>query len=217
MTSVQLLDNALSMPAHECFSTHILHESLFKPMSRLLNELQSDVLLLQKKDTEGLKWSAKNYACGYTSYGSLDQLHKMTQSFASLEKKLQPVLKQFILHTSLDLNSKDLFLSRMWANVMGQGAHHGMHLHPLSVISGTVYVSCPKNSAALVFEDPRLGLFMNRPALKEKASRRQKNFLKATPKAGDVILFESWLRHEVPTHVQKENRISISFNFDLRG
>jgi uncharacterized protein (TIGR02466 family) len=217
MTSVQLLDNADFMPALECFSTHILHETLLKPPSRLLNELQSDVLLLQKKDAEGLKWSAKNYSCGYTSYGSLDQLHKMTQSFSALEKKLQVALKKFIRLAELDLNSKDVFLSRMWANVMGPGAHHGMHLHPLSVVSGTVYVNCPKNSSALVFEDPRLSLFMNRPALNENTKPRQKNFLKVQPKAGDVILFESWLRHEVPTHLDKENRISISFNFDLRG
>jgi uncharacterized protein (TIGR02466 family) len=32
-------------------------------------------------------------------------------------------------------------------------------------------------------------------------------------KAGDVVLFESWLRHEVPPARYAGERISISFNY----
>jgi uncharacterized protein (TIGR02466 family) len=32
-------------------------------------------------------------------------------------------------------------------------------------------------------------------------------------KVGQVVLFESWLRHEVPPNPSKAPRISISFNF----
>jgi uncharacterized protein (TIGR02466 family) len=32
--------------------------------------------------------------------------------------------------------------------------------------------------------------------------------------AGNVVLFESWLRHEVPPNPVKQERISISFNYN---
>ena len=31
--------------------------------------------------------------------------------------------------------------------------------------------------------------------------------------AGNVILFESWLRHEVPVNQTDDQRISVSFNY----
>ena len=33
------------------------------------------------------------------------------------------------------------------------------------------------------------------------------------PAAGEVLLWESWLRHEVPLHMAEEDRISVSFNY----
>jgi uncharacterized protein (TIGR02466 family) len=34
------------------------------------------------------------------------------------------------------------------------------------------------------------------------------------PKDGEIILFESWLKHEVPPHQNSQDRISVSFNYD---
>jgi uncharacterized protein (TIGR02466 family) len=33
------------------------------------------------------------------------------------------------------------------------------------------------------------------------------------PQVGDVLLWESWLRHEVPMNMSEEDRISVSFNY----
>ena len=38
-------------------------------------------------------------------------------------------------------------------------------------------------------------------------------FVYLHPKAGTVLMWESWLRHEVPTNQAKADRISISFNY----
>jgi len=32
--------------------------------------------------------------------------------------------------------------------------------------------------------------------------------------AGQVVLFESWLRHEVPSHPTAAERVSVSFNYN---
>jgi uncharacterized protein (TIGR02466 family) len=35
-----------------------------------------------------------------------------------------------------------------------------------------------------------------------------------TPKPGEIILFESWMKHEVPPNRTEGERISVSFNYD---
>jgi uncharacterized protein (TIGR02466 family) len=41
-------------------------------------------------------------------------------------------------------------------------------------------------------------------------------YVKYKAEAGKLILFESWLRHEVSANQSDEERISISFNYDWR-
>jgi uncharacterized protein (TIGR02466 family) len=38
-------------------------------------------------------------------------------------------------------------------------------------------------------------------------------FVYESPKVGDVMLWESWLRHEVPMNMADDDRISVSFNY----
>jgi len=40
-----------------------------------------------------------------------------------------------------------------------------------------------------------------------------RSFFYAQPKVGDVLLWESWLRHEVPMNMAEDDRISVSFNY----
>ena len=41
----------------------------------------------------------------------------------------------------------------------------------------------------------------------------ERPFVYLQPQAGTVLMWESWLRHEVPTNLAKADRISISFNY----
>ena len=40
-----------------------------------------------------------------------------------------------------------------------------------------------------------------------------RTFVYRAPEAGEVLLWESWLRHEVPMNMADEDRISVSFNY----
>lgn len=99
---------------------------------------------------------------------------------------------------------------------MSAGATHSLHLHPLAVVSGTFYVTTPPGTSPIKFEDPRLERFMAQPPRQPGAPKWDQPFFELKPKAGDVVLFESWLRHEVPTVPleSKRERISVSFNYD---
>ena len=96
---------------------------------------------------------------------------------------------------------------------MGPGSHHSFHLHPDSVISGTYYVKVPPNSGAFKVEDPRIACFMGSPPVKRNVRRDNSRYMSLAPRARELVLFESWLKHEVPAHHAKSDRISVSFNY----
>jgi uncharacterized protein (TIGR02466 family) len=54
---------------------------------------------------------------------------------------------------------------------------------------------------------------MARPGLTDDAPEAERPFVYLRPQAGTVLMWESWLRHEVPTNQAKSDRISISFNY----
>jgi uncharacterized protein (TIGR02466 family) len=78
-------------------------------------------------------------------------------------------------------------------------------------------VRTPPGSSAIRFEDPRLPLMMAAPPRDaERADPGQRPFVYLQPKAGAALLWESWLRHEVPANAAKSARISVSFNYAWR-
>jgi uncharacterized protein (TIGR02466 family) len=95
---------------------------------------------------------------------------------------------------------------------MPRGVTHSLHLHPLSVLSGTYYVRVPKGAPGLKFEDPRLDRYMGAPPRRGDAAERNQSWVVMPAAAGSLLLFESWLRHEVVPN-QAGERVSISFNY----
>lgn len=195
------------------FPSHIYHSQLIKKNTILMKSLIHHVQDILEKDFKGHNWSQKAYRNGYTSYASYDQLHFLASPFKSLQNKIDAAVADYLKGAFLDLSIEDLFMSRLWVNVMPSHCYHSWHIHPLSVISGTFYLQVPKSGAPIRFEDPRLNQFMNRPSV-IKNSPLNDNFFSLSPKEGDLILFESWMRHEVPSHSSKDLRVSLSFNYD---
>jgi uncharacterized protein (TIGR02466 family) len=74
-------------------------------------------------------------------------------------------------------------------------------------------VAVPRGASAIKFEDPRLPLMMAAPMRKANAKAANRTFVTVEPKAGTLLLWESWLRHEVPLNAAKGQRISVSFNY----
>jgi uncharacterized protein (TIGR02466 family) len=203
------------MPVRAWFPTLIYHAPLQKSgLARLNSDLAEECRRLRAFDAAGRKWSRQHYPGGYTSYASMNELHRFSSSFAELEKKLRRHVRAFARLLELDLSGRTIRLTDCWVNIMPPSAAHSLHLHPLSFISGTYYVATPAGCPGLKFEDPRLDRFMAAPP--KKAGARPANRTHATypAEAGQVILFESWLRHEVSPNRVDAERISISFNYN---
>jgi uncharacterized protein (TIGR02466 family) len=168
---------------------------------------------IRAADPAGRRWSEKHYPRGYTSYGSLDQLHRMSSTFVTLRESIDREVAAFAKAQHWDLRGGRLAMSDCWVNVMGEGAAHTRHLHPHAVVSGTYYVKTPRGASSLKFEDPRLASLMAAPARKPSAPDAMAAHVEVPAVAGQVILFESWLRHEVPASAVAAERISLSFNY----
>ncbi len=195
------------------FPTYIYAAALQPRWQTLNKELTAECRQIQEYDEEGREWSAKNYPGGYTSYGSLDQVHRLSSTFIELQSKIDRHVKLYARALDWDLAGRGLVMSDCWINIMPHGTAHSLHLHPNSVVSGTYYVTTPRGCAGLKFEDPRMSRFMAAPP--RLASPRRENQIRVTypARAGHVTLFESWLRHEVVSNPVNAERISISFNY----
>jgi len=202
------------MPIRAWFPTFIYCEPLQRGGARFSTELAEECRRLREYDAAGRAWSAKNYPGGYTSYGSMAHLQKFSSTFATLEKKLTRHVRAFARALELDLRGREIRMTDCWANIMPPAAAHSLHLHPLSFISGTYYVATPPGCPGLKFEDPRLDRFMAAPPRRPDAHAKNKTHVTYPAEAGQVILFESWLRHEVPPNRVDAERISISFNYN---
>ena len=176
---------------------------------RLLRECQQ----LSHDDEAGRRWSAKNYPGGFTSYNSASRMHQLSPTFAALERKLNRHVAKFARTLEFDLEGRSLAMTDCWVNIMPRQVVHGLHLHPLSTLSGTYYVKTPKGCPGLKFEDPRLDRFMAAPPRRADSRPDNRPWVIIPVEEGSLVLFESWLRHEVAPNPVAAERISISFNY----
>jgi len=177
------------------------------------SEFENSCLSIAEDDEAGQLWCEQNGYPGYTSYASLDDLAWRFSIFKDLTEILDQHVSAFVEDLEFDLGGKSLKLDSLWINILPTGGTHASHIHPHSVISGTTYVTMPKDASALKLEDPRSARMMAAPARKISARQELSTFVYVAPKAGDVLLWESWLRHEVPLNMADEERISVSFNY----
>ena len=176
-------------------------------------ELENASLSIAEDDEGGQKWCEENDFPGYTSYASLDDLPWRFPVFKDLVKNLDKHVAAFAKDLEFNLDNKKLKLDSLWINILPEGGIHTSHIHPHSVVSGTTYVAMPKGASAIKFEDPRSAMMMAAPTRNTDAREELRNFIYIAPEVGDVLLWESWLRHEVPMNMAEEERISISFNY----
>ena len=196
------------------FVTQVYEASLSTaPGFDLFNaELAHACRMLAAEDAAGRAWCRSHGYRGYTSYGSLTDLPQRMPEFAELKRRLDKHATAYAQALNFDLARKPR-LDNIWVNILKPGGGHTGHIHPHAFLSGTVYVEVPDGASALKLEDPRLPMMMARPAIRRGAPDAEQPFVYLAPRAGTVLMWESWLRHEVPQNAAKTERISISFNY----
>ena len=204
-----------AMTLRPLFVTHLYEGTLAadKGFETFNAELEDACRAIAAEDRAGRAWAKEQGYAGYTSYASLDDLPQRDSLFADLKKKLDKHAVAFAKDLKLDLAGGRLVMDSLWINVLKPGGAHSGHIHPHSVLSGTVYVAVPPGASSLKLEDPRLPMMMAAPTRQIDAPEDRQTFVYVQPQPGTVLMWESWLRHEVPANAAKQERISISFNY----
>lgn len=206
------------MTLRPLFATPVYEASLttdrsFENFNReILDACQS----LSEEDVAGRAWSRAHGYGGYTSYASLNDLPQRMSVFGELKRRLDRHARSFADQLAFDLQGGKLRMDSLWVNILKPGAAHSGHVHPHSVLSGTVYVATPPGASALRLEDPRLPLMMAAPPRRPDAPEAAQTFVYLQPQPGTIYMWESWLRHEVPVNRAKTPRVSVSFNYGWR-
>jgi uncharacterized protein (TIGR02466 family) len=198
------------MPVRSLFPTRLYEADLTD--ERLLGDLAHSIRSFAEEDNAGRRWSRDHSYAGYTSYASLNDLPRRDPAFAELAKILTRHSAKFADECAFDLARKPR-LDSLWVNLLNGVGHHAAHIHPHSIISGSFYVEVPKGAGAIRFEDPRLPLMMAAPPRRKDAPEELQPFVTVKPRSGLLLLWESWLRHEVLPGTGRGERLSISFNF----
>ncbi|MBW9260547.1 MAG: 2OG-Fe(II) oxygenase family protein [Candidatus Thiodiazotropha sp. (ex. Lucinisca nassula)] len=200
MSSLDLSDNILPV-----FVTPVVN--YLWPNSADLNaELQAYILECEKSE----KGLSKSVVGGWHS--ELDMLARDAAPIAQLRERLwvftQALLKQFS-------QSGETFNFRIegWGNVLRHGQYHSMHAHPNATWSGCYYV----NGNDEVEDQPfsgRFELIDPRPAASlnyAESSNLYGRFL-LNPNPGQMIVFPSWMQHQVHPYFGDGERITVAFN-----
>jgi uncharacterized protein (TIGR02466 family) len=200
------------------FVTRLYRASLAeeRDFAALNAELEDACRGIADDDAAGRAWSKAHGYRGYTSYASLTDLPTRASVFGQLKRRLDRHAAAFAEALQFELGSRRLRLDSLWINVLRPGGAHSGHIHPHSVLSGTLYVAIPPGAGAIRFEDPRLSRMMAAPPRRRDAPEDTRAFVRREPAPGDLLLWESWLRHEVEPHAgpaRGGERVSLSFNY----
>ncbi len=113
-------------------------------------------------------------------------------------------------------HSEYRFTSSFLVNKVGKDSTHLLHSHPGSIISGCFYLKTSKDSPPLIFKDPRdyYKYIYYRPVFGNNTPYSLFPEHSVVVEDGLIMLWPSWLEHEVPLSVSDEDRITIAFNLD---
>ncbi|HKP58683.1 MAG TPA: TIGR02466 family protein [Polyangiales bacterium] len=105
-------------------------------------------------------------------------------------------------------------IKEIWVNVLEPGGRQSLHNHANSFISGVLYLTDSHPSASTVFAKAAGStdyVFNNENARAESNAYNAGKWVAPDPVAGDMLLFPSYLLHEVPEN-RGPRRISVAFN-----
>jgi uncharacterized protein (TIGR02466 family) len=146
---------------------------------------------------------------GYKTTFKVDHGLENFQNIEIFNQLIQEKGRLFL--NNLGYNTDGLnFTLQIFASNMTVNDYHAVHSHPNSLLSGIFYLDVEESSSPIIFHDPRpFRKFVALPRKNETTASYEK--IAYVPENGLLLIWESWLEHEVPKNNSK-NRITLVFN-----
>jgi len=187
----------------------------FQPLECLLHTVKEETrTVTQLKVNEYLNQHSYNLGTPVnevvrTTYRKDDHFIQMA-NLSELEEEIKECSEMFLYNIGYKTHKPLRIIS--WLNVFDKNIMEQEHTHYKSIISGTYYVSSDntENSGQFYIPDQ-----IPQRELNHAIYNLKNDFdMRFTPIMGDMILFESWVRHGVYPNKTDTTRISIAFNID---
>ena len=166
---------------------------------------------IKKIKKEILNIKVKNKGRIISNYGGWqsESFSKINENFKDLFNQINLSVKK--IEKKLDLK-KELSLNNYWCNINYLSCFNKPHNHLGAVMSGVYYVSIPKNSGNLIFQNFDISKHITYKFIKNYNEYNSTTWT-VLPKENLCVLFPSYLSHYVEPNLNKKERISISFNY----
>ena len=179
-------------------------------------KLQEESYYIREKDPDGVVKSNS----GLLGYHSKDI--KNLESLSHTEKIINQVNKCVNSIHSIS-RSGDLQLKNFWINISGKGSSNSVHTHSGMTYSGVFFIKVPKlmkGGRFLFYRNFNEADFLSTAymgSFKEGYKIQSYDYPINTisPKENMLVVFPAWVPHAVETNLSDEDRISLSFNFQL--
>jgi uncharacterized protein (TIGR02466 family) len=129
--------------------------------------------------------------------------------------KFVPSLVDYFQEKNVFKKGTTIKLGKVWINIGHTGAYNPSRNHPKSDLSGIFWINVPEHSGDIIFTNPiAYSNFGLNEALSE-GFKKSTNFYSSysiKPLEGNIILFPSFLMHEISDNNNVKDRINISFN-----
>lgn len=194
-------------------------EGLFRVpvlVTRVPNGAELNAAMIEELDRireETPNGKPPSWACDvYTTITNNCALHERP-AFKEFNDIVMQCLTKFGELMSYPLAENDLRITQCWVNIYQHGMSQEIHNHANHIMTGVYYVKAPPNCSKIMFHSYNADT-MIRPPIEHDTPY---NTLTAayTPEPGDLVVFDSALRHSVPVNQAEGERISVSFNATL--
>jgi len=186
------------MEHQEIFPTHLFIKDDYIDLDRV-NVMKDDVMNILYKNKPN-----------WQSVFNLDK----SIMYKALAKDI--VISAFEIFNRLDYKADKIEITDMWANVLKKNETHQPHNHSNNFLSGVFYLNADDTMPGITFQDPRPGANIILPR-KKMDHINNASLLHYKAKTNRIIIFPSWLVHWVPTNKSTKDRISISWNIQIKG
>ena len=188
---------------HSLFSVPIFEERLDHPVDKIESLCQQE----RYKDPQGSKvsnvggWHSGNINYPDSPFFFLSDIEKNCQVYA----------------TNILKTDDPVFLTNVWININSKHDSNMIHSHARCILSGVYYIKTPKECGNIKFYHPACDLIERDWTHSSKEYHpANSNTWWLPPSEGTLYIFPSWVKHLVEPNMSDEERISISFNVEMR-
>ena len=193
---------------YELFPDPIFHYKL-ENYKQINKELLNYILELQKKDKKGNNRS--NRGGWHSPNFDLVNPGPPINFINSFKDFLKHIIEDEIGWEYIPNKQR---VVAMWAIINKKNSYNVKHNHQNCYLSSAYYIKKPENSGDITFYDPKESKTYRFPEV-EKHTNYSAESVTIKPEEGDLLIFPSYLYHDVGVNLSDEERIVVSFNFDI--